>query len=261
MYRVGVGMTCVVSLALVSNYAQTKANVTWFDYSVLQSGVDGTLSYALLAYTLHLLRKHCLGYNWRTMWIVAIVIMEVFELLYIALIWDKPYGVRNGWLFNFIDLDSQVAYDITFFLGIIMVPELVDPGLEGVTYAAFTTLTNCAENIASAISTQLLGAFNVGDDALEKDDTEVRWAMTKLQIITVAIALSSLLFVPMLPRQKDDCARLREGTESTLAAAVVLAIIFVGMAYGAAMNIFPLIPSTACYPIFGGDGCGDNDDV
>jgi hypothetical protein len=76
-----------------------------------------------------------LQWSWRAMWVGAIVIMQAFEGLYLAIVWNVGGGVlRDGWVFDAMDLTSQVASDFMFFLSIVLVPELVEPGLEGVTY-------------------------------------------------------------------------------------------------------------------------------
>lgn len=106
-YRTGWGLVLVNSLCLVSNNAQTEANVEWFSYDNLQAGLDNTLSYLILAALLYLLQTYCLQWSWRTMWIGAIIGMQVFELAYLGVIYF-PW-MRNGWVFDFIDLDSQVA--------------------------------------------------------------------------------------------------------------------------------------------------------
>jgi hypothetical protein len=162
--------------------------------------------------------------------------------------------------FIFIDLDNQVAYDITFFLNVVMVPELVEPGLEGSTYGAFTTLTNAAQNVAGAISIELLGVWDLSGARLARDDHGARLDMARLQLLASGIALASLLFLPLLPVQKDDCARLRGGAESRVAASVVMGVIIVGMVYGAVMTTAPLIPSLGCEKWAGGSGCGAGDD-
>ena len=137
---------------------------------------------------------------------------------------------------------------------------LVEPGLEGVTYGAFTTLTNAAQNVASAISVQLLGVWDVSNAALARDDARSRANITRLQGACCLVGLASLLFLSMLPGQKRDCARLRAGPRSQASADAVLALIVVGMLYSVAMSILPVVPATACYRIVGGAGCGAADD-
>lgn len=118
--------------------------------------------------------------------------------------------------------------------------------------------------VASAISVQLLGVWNVSNRALARDDARARANMTRLQTACCGVGVASLLFLSMMPGQKADCARLRAGKRSTKAADAVLALIVVGMIYSVAMSVLPVIPATSCYKVVGGAGCGgqsgDDDD-
>jgi hypothetical protein len=319
----------------VTNSASNAAAIQWFNYSNLQYGVDNTASYVTLTVVLQLLKRYALQSDWRLLFGSSIFGMQIFYGCFLLVVW--LCWARNGWFYVFLNIDNQVAYDVTFFLSVIMVPELVEPGLEGVTrvagvftssrsrrrrsrYGAFTTLTNAAQNVAGAISVQLLGIWNaragvpffflssgrrratptdtgaflfflssgrrratptdtgaflfvifvrtptrdadrqVSNAALHRDDAASRWAVTKLQLTCCAVGLAALLFTPLLPSQKADCARLRDAPSSSGMAHVVLVLIVLGMIYGLAMAILPVIPATACLELVGGSGCSGPDD-
>lgn len=253
-HRVGIALFLITSLSLVTNSASNAAAIQWFGYSNLQYGVDNTASYVTLTIVLQLLKKYALGADWRVLFGSAIGTMQAFYGCFLLVVW--LCWARNGWFYVFLNIDNQVAYDVTFFLSVIMVPELVEPGLEGVTYGAFTTLTNAAQNVASAVSVQLLGIWTVSNAFLNHDDAQARWNITKLQVLCCLIGLSAIAFTPLLPSQKDDCARLRDAPSSPLMANIVLTIIVLGMLYGLAMSILPVIPATSCLKLVGGSGCG-----
>ena len=155
-----------------------------------------------------------------------------------------------------MNIDNQVAYDVTFFLSVVMVPELVEPGLEGVTYGAFTTLTNAAQNVAGAISVQLLGIWTVSNAVLKADTHQARANVTKLQVLCCLVGCAAIPFTLLLPSQKDACARLRQGPSKAWMADAVLVVIVLGMIYGVAMSVLPIVPATACLKLVGGSGCG-----
>ncbi|KAH8060421.1 hypothetical protein JL720_13586 [Aureococcus anophagefferens] len=109
-------------------------------------------SLSSLTIVLQLLKAYALHCDWRALFSSAIFGMQAFYASFLIVVWCC--WARNGWFYVFLNIDNQVAYDVTFFLSVVMVPELVEPGLEGVTYGAFTTLTNAAQNVASAVSVQ-----------------------------------------------------------------------------------------------------------
>ena len=156
----------------------------------------------------------------------------------------------------FVDQDSELAYSITYFLGIVIIPEVTTPGLEGITYGAMTTLHNCGNAVSNVISNNLLPIYNVTNDAIAADTSEVRWNLTKLTLITTGIGLSSLIFIPLVPNQKDDVQRMKNTLprSKTLANLCMFCIVF-GMLYGAAVSALAIFPDTSCLPIAGGSGC------
>ena len=253
-HRVGVALFCVTSLSLVTNSASNAAAIQWFGYSNLQYGVDNTMSYVTLTVVLQLLKAYALHCDWRALFSSAIFGMQAFYASFLIVVWCC--WARNGWFYVFLNIDNQVAYDVTFFLSVVMVPELVEPGLEGVTYGAFTTLTNAAQNVASAVSVQLLGVWPLSNAALDADTHETRADVTRLQVACCLAGLAAIPFTLLLPSQKHDCARLRDAPSSRTMADAVLALIVLGMLYGATMSILPIVPATSCLKLVGGSGCG-----
>ena len=122
-----------------------------------------------------------------------------------------------------------MAYSLTFVISVVIVPEITIPGFEGLIYGAITTYSNQSQNVANAINNLLLAAWpSNGDDAALRscappadadadadaggDDATcaaVRWHMLLLTLLSVGIASCSLLFLPLLPRQKCHVAEDR----------------------------------------------------
>ena len=253
-HRVGVALFVITSLSLVTNSASNAAAIQWFGYSNLQYGVDNTMSYVTLTVVLQLLKAYALRADWRALFGGAIFTMQAFYATFLLVVW--LCWARNGWFYVFLNIDNQVAYDVTFFLSVVMVPELVEPGLEGVTYGAFTTLTNAAQNVAGAISVQLLGIWTVSNAVLKADTHQARANVTKLQVLCCLVGCAAIPFTLLLPSQKDACARLRQGPSKAWMADAVLVVIVLGMIYGVAMSVLPIVPATACLKLVGGSGCG-----
>eukprot|EP00978_Attheya_sp_CCMP212_P026098 scaffold85141_cov51-Attheya_sp.AAC.2 len=94
----------------------------------------------------------------------------------------------------------------------IMMVHLCPTGSEGASYAMFTTVHNAAYTLSSAISTQMLGIFDVSKDTLIDGDLS---GMTKLTILTTAIQVSGVLFVKLLPHSKEDLTILHQNGSKT----------------------------------------------
>lgn len=103
-------------------------------------------------------------------------------------------------------------------------------GSEGASYAMFTTFHNAASNLSSAISTQLLGIWDVSKERLERHELS---GMTNLTILTSLVQLSAIAFVGFLPESRDDLFALKEKKfgKSDFAGAVFLSITFLSVFY------------------------------
>lgn len=86
-----------------------------------------------------------------------------------------------------------------------MMVHLCPVGSEGASYAMFTTVNNCAYGLASAVSTMLLGIWDVSKETMVSGDVS---GMIKLTLLTTGLQTAGLLFVRLLPNTKADLAKL-----------------------------------------------------
>ena len=202
-----------------------------------------------------LLKRHCLSTSWRKLYGTGVIAGQFVALGFLALVFCCP--LRSGWFFVFLNLDTGVAADIAHFLGLIVIPEIIEPGLEAVTYGAVTTVINAAGTVAAGISNELLALWDLGNDAIARDDEAVRRHITYLQLVCTGFGLLALAFIPVLPRQKDECNKLRDRPSSKWASRGTLALIVLGMLWGTATSVLPLLPF-GCSKLLGGSGCDDD---
>ena len=120
--------------------------------------------------------------------------------------------------------------------------QLCPEGSEGASYALFTTVANAAAMLSASISTMLLGIWDVSEEAFISGDTK---GMRNLTLLTSSIAMTGILFVGLLPRDKKDLEALKMGsfTMSKLGGGLFLGIILLSTIYAivdAVLNImFP----------------------
>ena len=89
-----------------------------------------------------------LQWSWRAMWVGAIVIMQAFEGLYLAVIWNVGGGMlRDGWVFDAMDLTSQVASDYMFFLSIVLVRRAQPSYLPTIRLSTSTSHSSCFSSL------------------------------------------------------------------------------------------------------------------
>ena len=261
-WRLACAMTALTSLGLVNNNATNNANAEWFSMSPLQFGISAALNSVVLSVGMWAFKRWLLNVNWRITYAVGALGMQAFGLLYLLTIY-YPY-FRNGWWIVFTSQDQELAYALTFAIGVVIIPEITLPGYEGLTYGAITTFTNCAQNITSMINNLLLAVWpsNASRDDLKSDTPEVQRHMMYLTIATAAVALSSLAFLPLLPAQKDHIAQLRLRPAAPRAGNLMVAALAALMLFGTTFTILPVLPATSCLIIAGGNSwslpCGAN---
>ena len=84
--------------------------------------------------------------------------------------------------------------------------EVAEPGYEAITYSLITTASNAVSPLSAVISYQLLAFFPLLNDqnSISADTPEVRKQFATLHSIVIILNLSSLLSLPLLPRQKKE---------------------------------------------------------
>merc|ERR1719203_1895086 len=92
-----------------------------------------------------------------------------------------------------------------------MMVNLVPTGVEGASYALFTTTVNAAMAMSDSLSTMLLGIWDVSKDTLLLGDLS---GMMKLTILTTALQTFPLFFVWLLPNSVEDLKMMTAASDS-----------------------------------------------
>ena len=121
-----------------------------------------------------------------------------------------------------------------------MMVHLCPSGSEGASYAMFTTVNNCALSLSSAISTLLLGIWDVKKETMIEGDLS---GMTKLTILTTVLQTSGLLFVKLLPHTKDDLKVLHGDaySGSTIGGSIFLAVTLLSVFYAVIVGLLNIL--------------------
>jgi predicted MFS family arabinose efflux permease len=158
-------------------------------------------------------------WSWRTIFILGISFNGIFSLLQVLLIRGQTFGL-DPFLFS---LGDDGVRD--FLLGtqyvpmMVMMVNLVPEGIEGASYALFTTTWNAASAISDALSTVLLGIWDVSKESLMAGDLS---GLTKLTVLTTALQVTPLLFVGFMPHSIEDLNRLKSGNDGAFPASSIV---------------------------------------
>ena len=121
-----------------------------------------------------------------------------------------------------------------------MMVNLCPVGSEGASYAMFTTVSNCAMGLSSALSTMLLGIWDVKKETMLDGDLS---GMTKLTILTTILQTSGLLFIKLLPHTKDDLKKLHGDpySGSAIGGSIFLSVTLLSVLYAVIVGLLNII--------------------
>lgn len=104
----------------------------------------------------------------------------------------------------------------------------------------FTTMSNSASTLSDAISTLLLGIWDVSKEAMESGDLQ---GMINLTVLTTLLQISGVLFVGLLPRTKEDLASLHADplSGSKIGGFIFLFVTFLSVLYALVVGVLNII--------------------
>jgi len=219
------GFIYLYNILQVPNAAWRQFLKTCLDFSEDQLNALLIAAYVLLYLGTLAYKYYFIRFSWRLIFQVGIIMNCVFSALQILLIKGRTGGLSPFIFALGDDVFADLISGIQFLPLTIMMVHLCPDGSEGASYAMYTTVSNSAMLAQPAISTMLLGVWDVSKQALEDRDLS---GMLKLSILTTLIQTSAILFVGLLPKDRHDLELLKtkERSTSKLGGAVFLGIIF-----------------------------------
>jgi len=163
-----------------------------------------------------------------------------------------------------MDVTDTFMYTLNFTASVFCIVEVSEPGFEAITYVLITTANNATLPLSVVISYQFMALFPSlnTQDSLAEDTKEVRGDFSLLILIVEGINLTSLLALPMLPRQKEEMRELvTKGETSSFWAKFTLISATVFLVYSSLVTFMTVAgaDSYGCMKILGGTGCSENE--
>lgn len=212
-------------------------NAAWRQYltSVLGFTADQLNSLLVIAYVLLFVgvmayKCYFMKWSWRMVYVFTTLLGGFFSLLQISLLKGYTFGL-SPFLFSLgDDAFGEFVSGIQFLPTIIMMAHLCPVGSEGASYAMFTTVNNSALALSSALTTLLLGIWDVSKETMVAGELS---GMIKLTLLTTLFQVSGILFVRLLPRSTHETESLKSDnfSQSTLGGSIFLSITFSSILY------------------------------
>jgi hypothetical protein len=245
----------------VHNAAKPVANYVWLDLSTFQQQLMLILEKIAFFVSLNLIRRHFLNVSWRKIVLFGSCLVLVFNSLYFLIIFDV---YRSAWFYMFTDISTSFMVTLNTFVSLAVMVEVAQPGFESITYALITTASNVVAPLSAVISYQLLAFFpslNV-QASIALDTPTVRKELATLQCLVILLNVSSMLVLPLLPRQKKETRELvAKGEHSSVMGIFVIVSMLSFLCYSTFVTFVTVKyhDSHGCLKILGGGGCTDEE--
>ncbi|KAL3915634.1 MAG: hypothetical protein SGILL_005555, partial [Bacillariaceae sp.] len=209
----GVNLLSVPAYFLLEEERKDRAKATkvladfWQVAKKRANQILNIMESVFFAVGLTLVRKYALDFSWRKMIWIGTFMVNFFNLLYLLIVFDI---LRNPWFYIFTDVSDTFMITLNFLAGVFAIVEVSEPGFESITYSLVTTCNNATIPLSIVISYQLMAFFpdlNT-QEGLAQDTPEVRRQFAYLILIVEAVNFTSLLSLPMLPRQREETREL-----------------------------------------------------
>jgi hypothetical protein len=233
------GFVYLYNLLQVSNAAWREFLKTSLGFSSNQLNAMLISAYVLLYLGILAYKYYFINWSWRAVYIGTTMLNGILSALQILLIKGITFGLSPFLFALGDDAMAELIAGIQFLPTTIMMVHLCPSGSEGASYAMFTTVNNSALTLSSAISTVLLRIWDVSKSALENGYLQ---GMINLTLLTTCLQVSGILFVKLLPKTKDDLAKLHEMTASSpIGGFIFLTITFVSILYAVVVGVLNVV--------------------
>ncbi|KAG3199670.1 hypothetical protein PC128_g5131 [Phytophthora cactorum] len=199
------------------------------------------------------------SWDWRrTAAVTMVCYVSLDAFVKLLTIWDI---IRSPYFWLGIPILEQIPLGVIFIVSSFIIVELATEGHEGAMYGLLTTVYNLAIPFATTITRNVDSMFNLTTERIQNDTNSVRTDMTMTVLIMWTTNLCSLLFLVMLPRQKEQTRAMKQlGGSSYFMGVVTVSYLMFALLWTTTTSLLSIFPSTSCLVIAGGNGC-DNKPV
>eukprot|EP00644_Phytophthora_capsici_P017037 jgi/Phyca11/21355/fgenesh1_pg.PHYCAscaffold_92_\ len=234
--------------------ASTPVASYMVDVTPINSTISDILSNLLFMAGIMITSKWGLHWNWRWMIVCTAATVIIADCaVAMIVVWDV---FRNQWFWLGPPIVVQLPYGVGWIISTFVTVELAQLGNEAAVYGLITTVTNVAQPFATSLSLLVDGPFDISNARVQEDDHSVRMDITYTIIIMYAAMVFAWVFLPLLPKQKEDAQRiLREGGSSKLIGGITVGYLTFAILWSIVTNVLAIFDSTSCLIIAGGTGC------
>jgi hypothetical protein len=244
-------------LAMFTWVSSYPIQTNWVNVSPLAEKISGFCTTAAFALSVWFAGNYGRDWDWRRTTVATMFANVALDaVVKLLTIWDVT---RSPWFWLGIPILQQIPQGIIYIVGSFIIVELSSEGHEGAMYGLLTTVYNLCTPFSAAITRNVDGQFDLSTERIQNDSHGVRHDVTITVLIMWAVQIFSLVFLVMLPRQKEQTQVMKRlGGSSYLMGVITVGYLLFALVWSVMTNIMSIFDSTACLVIAGGEGCDDN---
>ncbi|KAE9050101.1 hypothetical protein PR001_g2690 [Phytophthora rubi] len=226
----------------------------WANVTPVEDKIAGFVTTGVFAASVWFAGNHGRDWDWRRTTVVTMIVNVTLDAVCTLLtIWNVA---RSPWFWLGIPILQQIPQGIIFIVGSFIMVELSTEGHEGAMYGLLTTVFNLSTPFATAITRNVNGQYDLSTERIQNDSYGVRHDVTITVAIMWAANLFSLVFLVMLPRQKEQTQLMKRlGGSSYMMGLITVVYLSFSLVWSVMTNVMSIFDSTACLVIAGGEGC------
>lgn len=234
------GFVYLYNLLQVGNAAWREFLKSVLGFTSNQLNMLLIVAYVLLYAGIMAYKYYFISWSWRAIYVITTLLNGFFSMLQVCLIKGFTFGLDPFIFALGDDAFADFIGGIQFLPTTIMMVHLCPTGSEGAAYAMFTTVNNSAYTLSAAISTVMLGIWDVSKETMMSGDVS---GMVKLTVFTTLIQTCGLLFVKLLPRTKEDLTRLHADpySGSKVGGFIFLFVTFSSILYSIVVGVLNIV--------------------
>ncbi|KAI9908506.1 hypothetical protein PsorP6_004236 [Peronosclerospora sorghi] len=227
---------------------------SWVNVSPLSEKIAGFFTTGMFALSVWFAGNYGRDWDWRRTTIATMIVNVSLDMLNKLLtIWDVS---RSPWVWLGIPVIQQIPQGFIYIVGSFIIVELSSEGHEGAMYGLLTTVYNLCIPFSTALTRNVNGRFDLSTERILNDSYDVRHDVTITVIVMWVSNLFSLVFLVMLPQQKEQTQVMKRlGGSSYFMGVVTVVYLVFALFWSVMTNIMSIYESTACLVIAGGGGC------
>eukprot|EP00980_Cylindrotheca_fusiformis_P019618 scaffold6817_cov114-Cylindrotheca_fusiformis.AAC.3 len=210
----------------LTNAAWMNFLVEGLDFSAWMIGLVSVVGSIMAWFGIMTYKKFFFASNWRVVYFWCTTLASSIALGQLILVFglNKNLNIPDIVFSMGDDVLVEFVIAVQFLPMCIMYLGLCPPGSEGTTYAMLTTWSNLAGSLAFDISTVLTAVWDVSSETISQGNFSGVW---KLSLLCGLIGPVPLVFLPLIPKSKEDQRRLQKDETRNYSAGIVFLMVMV----------------------------------